>query len=82
MSRITAIFGSDDDEEIMNDLYLIANVRVYIFANLYWVLKFWPEHYGTWTHSRVAKYPRLLRLHAPLVCMGKQLFCGNDPRSC
>ena len=31
MSRITAIFGSDDDEEIMNDLYLIANVRIYIY---------------------------------------------------
>lgn len=26
MSQISAIYGTDDDEEIMNSLYLIANV--------------------------------------------------------
>jgi len=27
MSQISAIFGTDDDNEIMNSLYIIANVR-------------------------------------------------------
>lgn len=27
MSHISAIFGTDDDQEILNSLYLIANVR-------------------------------------------------------
>lgn len=27
MSQISAIFGTDDDEAILNSLYLIANVR-------------------------------------------------------
>ena len=30
MSQISAIFGTDDDNEIMTRLYLIANVRYYI----------------------------------------------------
>ena len=28
MSQISAIYGTDDDSEIMNSLYLIANVSV------------------------------------------------------
>ena len=40
MSRITAIFGSDNDDEIMNDLYLIANVRIYIYSKIVLGLKF------------------------------------------
>lgn len=28
MSQISAIFGTDNDDEIMNSLYLIANVSI------------------------------------------------------
>lgn len=28
MSQISAIFGSDDDDEIVNALYIIANVGI------------------------------------------------------
>ena len=35
MSHISAIFGTDDDQEILNSLYIIANV-CYIFLD--WLL--------------------------------------------
>lgn len=36
MSHISAIFGTDDDQEILNSLYLIANVCYY--GSLDWFL--------------------------------------------
>ena len=33
MSQISAIFGTDDDSEIMQSLYLIANVSGHTFIN-------------------------------------------------
>jgi hypothetical protein len=32
MSRVSAIFGTDDDDEILESLYLIANVGVFFFV--------------------------------------------------
>jgi hypothetical protein len=37
MSQISAIFGTDDDAEIVQRLYLIANVSFFLFFLAPWV---------------------------------------------
>jgi meiotically up-regulated gene 157 (Mug157) protein len=49
MSQISAIFGTDDDEAILNSLYLIANVSS-LSTSLFLILmkiKHWPHSQNT-----------------------------------
>lgn len=55
MSQISSIFGTDNDAEIIESLYLIANVRV--LSMLITLANFEiSEHGRARAHPRVSKY--------------------------
>jgi hypothetical protein len=35
------------------------------------------EHRGSWINPRVTEHTQRFGLHTTVVCMGKQLLCGN-----
>jgi hypothetical protein len=78
MSRVTAIFGTDDDEEILESLYLIANVRISFSLATGCDSNPTTEHKWTGFHSRISEHTQQLRLHTAMVRLGEQLFCGDD----
>lgn len=89
MSQISAVFGTDDDDEIVKRLYLIANVRLpsYIYPSVppkfrLAHLLFSTEHERFGPHTRVAIDLHCLGLDAAVVCVGEQLLCGDDAGSC
>lgn len=52
MSQISAIFGTDDDQEILTSLYLIANVSEKSRGNGH--LLTCSEHFGSRVNTRVS----------------------------
>lgn len=56
MSHISAIFGTDDDQEIMTSLYLIANVSAYSQNPQVQLPDRPAEHQRPWLDSRVSVY--------------------------
>ena len=70
MSQITSIFGSDDDDEILESLYMIANVSPRGATSFGCDPTKDTEHGGTWVDSRVDQYLRRARVHSIMVCMG------------
>lgn len=56
MSQISAIFGTDDDDEILTSLYLIANVSSIRSSNLSTVLTVLLEHKRFGSDPRIDKH--------------------------
>lgn len=54
MSLISAIFGTDDDNEILQFLYLIANVRTSLELRFYGLIFQCPEYKRIGFNTRVA----------------------------
>lgn len=79
MSQVSAVFGTDDDAEILKSLYQIANVRTTGPTRCPLSL-FSPctEHQWARLDTRGAVDLQRDGLHQKLVCMGQQLLCGND----
>lgn len=73
MSQISAIFGTDDDEEILQRLYTIANVSVARRWQLQ-LLTITTEYEWARSDTRVAIY-LYCGLYATMVRMGQQLLC-------
>lgn len=79
MSQISAIFGTDNDEEILDSLYLIANVS----PKFCLLIPLCHQLYNCLEHERPRADPRIHRhlqhhvLHTALVRMGEQLLCRN-----
>jgi hypothetical protein len=82
MSLISSIFGTDKDDEILESLYMIANVRIVLSVfnegslteTCFYLLA---EHCRSGADSRESKYSQLHGLHKTLVRMGQLLLCRN-----
>lgn len=75
MSQISAIFGTDDDDEITNSLYLIANVSLPMII-IHETTSDHPCLCGTTEYERIGSYPRIYQhlqrvgLYSAVVRMG------------
>lgn len=70
MSHISAIFGTDDDREIMNSLALIVNVGLHLFVLVDPSWSF-PEYEWTGLDPWIAIYLQGIGLYEVLVRLGK-----------
>ena len=71
MSHISAIFGTDDDQEILNSLYIIANVCYIVFLTGSLLTLILIEHKWTRPYSRISVDIQFYDVHQELVRLGK-----------
>lgn len=83
MSLISVIFGSDDDQEILDTLYSIVNVRLYLCLKWLFDLDITIEYVRAWVGTRIKVDLPTYAIYKKLVCLGEQLLRGDasGPRS-